>query len=303
MRTMRWWLLGAALVTGTWSDRVTRRAPLVVGGYRVLAADFHLHTFPLSASSLAPWDLVLEARRQGLDAIAITGHNEALSGRAAHWFSRAVGGPVAISGEEIHGPEYHLIALGIRRTMSWRLSAAQAIAEVHGQGGVAIAAHPVRSHWKAFEGGAAQMLDGAEVWQPVGYLNQRNARDLFAFSQRSGAAAIASSDWHGMGPVGVCRTYLFAKDDSEAAILDAIRARRTVVVDGGRVFGNLDLARAAGDRLGSERPVRGWLAWVSAICGVAGLLLLALTFRAPACAGPTGRAEALPCPESGTETR
>ena len=278
MRTIAWWLLGVALITGTQSDRVAQRPPLTVAGYRVLAADFHVHTFPLSASSLAPWDLVLEARRQGLDAIAITGHNEAVSGRVARWFSRAVGGPVAIVGEEIHGPAYHLIALGIERAVSWRLSAAEAIDEVHRQGGVAIAAHPVRYYWPAYAGGAMQMLDGTEVMQPVADLAPRNAGDLVEFQRRSGAAAIASSDWHGMGPVGVCRTYLFAKDDSEAAILDAIRARRTVVVDGGRVFGNLELARAAGGRLGQEMPRRSRLAWVSAVCGVAGLALLALTF-------------------------
>jgi hypothetical protein len=237
--------------------------------------DFHVHPFPLSASTLAPWDLVLEARHQGLDAIAITGQNEAYSGQAARWFSRLVDGPTVIAGEEIHGPKFHMIAAGIHQTISWRLSAAEAIAEVHRQGGVAIAAHPTQESWPFF-GDAATRLDGAEVAQPVVLQLPHRAGELHEFHRKSGAAAIGSSDWHGFGPLGTCRTYVFATNDSEAAILEAIRARRTVVIDRGRIFGNVELAQSAGGRLGQERPSRGPLAWSSAWCGVAGLALLAV---------------------------
>ncbi|HXA51593.1 MAG TPA: PHP-associated domain-containing protein [Candidatus Acidoferrum sp.] len=280
MRRACWWLLGAALVMGALSDRTPARAPLRVGPFRVLAVDLHVHTFPLSASTLAPWDVVLEARRQGLDAIAISGQNEAISGKVARWFSRLVGGPTVIASEEVHGPAFHLIAAGIDRTVSWRLSAEDAIDEIHRQGGIAIAAHPTAGAWPAFSRRALQDLDAAEVAQPVAF-SPGNAKDVREFSRRTGAAAIGSSDWHGMGPVGLCRTYVFAQDDSAAAILAAIRARQTVVVDRGRVFGNMILAQMAGDRLfdrgtPAEASAWGWLRIASGVCGVAGLLALAL---------------------------
>ena len=100
-------------------------------------------------------------------------------------------------------------------------------------------------------------MDGAEVGQPAGFQWRKNAQEMREFYRRSGAAAIGSSDWHGMGPVGLCRTYVFAKDDSVAAILDAIRARRTVVLDRGLVFGDPVLAQLAGSQLGRELPARG----------------------------------------------
>jgi hypothetical protein len=241
--------------------------------------DFHVHPFPLSASTIAPWDLVIEAQHQGLDALAITGQNEAYSGRVARWFSRMVGGPTVIAGQEIHGPKFHMIAAGVHQTISWRLTAEEAIAEVHRQGGVAIAAHPTKEAWPFF-GEAATRLDGAEVAQPVVLQFPQRGGELQEFYRKSGAAAIGSSDWHGFGPIGACRTYVFATDDSEAAILEAIRARRTVVIDRGQVFGNLELARSAGGRLGQERPTRGPLAWFSAFCGVVGLAGVALaSFR------------------------
>jgi predicted metal-dependent phosphoesterase TrpH len=272
--------LGAAALMGTLADRTPQRAALRVGPYRVLAVDMHIHTFPFSASTLAPWDVVLEARRQGLDAIAISGHNEVISGKVARWFSRMIGGPTVIASQEVHGPVFHLIAAGIDHTVSWRLSAEEAIDEIHRQGGIAIAAHPTPGAWPAFSRRALQNLDAAEVAQPVAF-TPGNANAVREFSRRTGAAAIGSSDWHGMGPVGLCRTYVFAEDDSAAAILAAIRARQTVVVDRGRVFGNMILAQMAGDRLfdrrtAPESPVWSWLRIASGVCGVAGLLALAL---------------------------
>lgn len=277
-RHVAWYLLAAAALAGTLSDRVPARVPHYAAGYRVLQGDFHIHTFPFSASSLTPWDVVLEARRQNLDVLAITGHNETVSGKVGRWFARLAGGPRVIAGEEIHGPRYHLIALGIRRTIDWRLPAADAIEDVHRQGGVAIAAHPVPWTWAAFAAGnAIAKLDGAEVAHPMSYLPLDYAASLRDFYRRSGAAAIGSSDFHGMAPPGLCRTFLFVTGDSEAAILDAIRARRTVVLDRGAVFGNLALARAAGTALHEPSDTRGPLAWFNAISGVAGLLAFALS--------------------------
>ena len=48
-------LLLVAIAAGTLSDVPAAKQPIVLGGYHVLAADFHVHTFPLSASTLAPW--------------------------------------------------------------------------------------------------------------------------------------------------------------------------------------------------------------------------------------------------------
>jgi len=267
-------LLSASLVTGTLSDIPVSRPTRIVDGYRVLAADFHVHTFPLSAGTIAPWDVPAEAQRQGLDVVAVTGHNELISGKAARWWWNIFGGPTVIAGEEIHGPRFHIVAIGIQEPISWRLSVSKAVDEIHRQGGVAIAAHPVESSWSAVEPGAN--LDATEVMQPLGYL-EKHRRAFEAFYAHGGMAPVASSDYHGLGPIGVCRTYLFAQNSSEQAILDAIRARRTVVFEGDRVYGDpllRELARRAG--LPEAPPKHGALAVVSAVAGVVGLLIAIL---------------------------
>ena len=271
---MRLWigLVGGSILLGTMSDRPIRRASVIVGGYRVLAADFHVHTFPLSGSPFTPWDAALDAEHQGLDVLAIAGQNEVCSGAVGRWWSRTFGGPILLQSQEIHGPRFHMIAAGIRRSISWRLTASQAIDEIHRQGGVAIAAHPTASSWPAYaEDGAIGKLDGAEVCQPIAFAGEHYARELREFYQRSGAAAIGSSDYHGMGPLGICRTYLFVKEVSEAGVLEAIRARRTTVIVGERQYSAGNFGYSPGRQEVVPRPNPG-----SAIVGIAGLLGLVL---------------------------
>jgi hypothetical protein len=275
---MKWMpaiLVAVALAAGTASDTPRTHPPLMLGGYRVLAADFHVHQFPMSWSTLAPWDLVFEARRQGLDAIAITGHNQVWAGHVGRWFSRLVGGPPVLVGEEVHPPRGHMLALGIQHAIDWREPKEQAIDEIHRQGGVAIAAHPMASSWPSWSEVAVCKLDGVEVVHPIGDLHPDLASEFRQFYDRAPATAVGDSDYHGLGPLGARRTYVLARDDSESAILDALRAGRTVVYDAeGRAFGNSELIRLA-PREKQPPPPRdtGPLPLASRACGIAGLLL------------------------------
>jgi predicted metal-dependent phosphoesterase TrpH len=284
MTTSRWCcagLLAASVAAGAFSDVPRERPPLFIGGYRVLAADFHVHSHPLSWATLTPWDTVLEAQRQGLDVIAMTGHNHVWVSQVGRWFSRRIGGPAVLVSEEIATLRYHLIATGITTTVSWNQSAAAAIAEIHRQGGVAIAAHPY-PEWPGYDDAAVQLLDAAEIVRPEVSADAERGRQLQQFARRRAMTAIGSSDYHGLGSLGASRTYVFARDDSEDAILSALRERRTVVYDrDGRAFGDPELIRlAAQDRRlalpGTGPPQRRALALASRVAGVLGLLGLLL---------------------------
>jgi hypothetical protein len=274
-------LLLISIVAGTESDRTRVDPPLMLGGYRVIAADFHVHPAIAGGAALAPWDLVLEAQRQGLDAFALTPHNKIFPAHAGPWFSRLVGGPTVLVGEEVRAARFHLIAVGIARTVSPHQTAAAAIADIHSQGGVAIAAHPIAEYWPAFDSAAMAALDGSEVMHPAAYFKNA-AAEFEAFYSRRPMTAIGSSDYHGLGRLGMCRTYVFAADASAPAILDALRARRTVVygVDG-RAYGDpalVGLAEADG-RLrerAADHADSGALVWISRLTAVVGLIGFAL---------------------------
>jgi hypothetical protein len=236
-----------------------------------------------SGGTLTPWGLVLQAQRQRLDVIGVTGHNETLDARVARGFARLVdNGPVVLVGEEITSKTQDLIAVGITATVPPSLSLVEQIAEIHRQGGVAIAPHPGREYWAPYAP-AMPLIDGAEACHPMIWEMGGRAAEAATFAQRTAATPIGSSDFHYSGRPGSCRTLLFVTEPTERGVLEAIRAHRTVVYGaGGRPFGDPALVRAA-DRAGlRDRALAatddggGMLDWISRLASVAGLLGIAL---------------------------
>ena len=131
-------------------------------------------------------------------------------------------------------------------------------------------------------------LDGIEICHPAIY-SYADAQSTFErFAQRTRAAAIGSSDFHGLGRLGICRTFVFARDTTAEAILEAIRARRTVVYGrDGRAYGDPDLITvAAADGRLPAATRRDYspsaLDRVSQVLGLAGLAgLITFTDRRP----------------------
>jgi predicted metal-dependent phosphoesterase TrpH len=228
-------LFGLGLIIGAITDEKPSRPVEMRAGYRVIQGDFHVHT-RTSDGFLSPMEAVINAERQGLDAVGITEHNTAWPGRVAAWFAEVTDGPVVVVGQELTTNRYHLIILGLQHTVSWRLSLADAIDDAHAQGAVAIAAHPATKYWPAYDA-VLDKLDGSEVVHPIALRESVNPKwrweDMITFWKRSQQtdrplAAIGSSDFHAMKAMGICRTYLFVNEVSSAGVIDAIRNQRTV---------------------------------------------------------------------------
>ncbi len=276
-------VVGVAI--GTLVDPVATETQVTPDGGYVLAADFHVHAF-FGDGGLPPWEIAAEARRRGLEVIALTNHNQMVAARIGAWIGGS-SAPLMLMGEEITSSNYHLVAVGITRTIGWRQSAADAIAAVHAQGGVAIAAHPVRRAWAAFDERAMTELDGLEIAQPVIHLEDRAAGELAEFDRRVKAhnpqvAPIGSSDFHHRAPLGLCRTYVLADERSASAVLDAIRQGRTVAYDSdGRAYGESRLIevveRHRRETLQSPAPAQRLGHVVSVAATLVGLLGLVLS--------------------------
>jgi hypothetical protein len=220
-------------VAGTLADDVPRRNPPVQDGYWILAADFHVHGFP-GDGALAPWMLRDEAARQGLDVIAITNHNRTGAARLGSQLAREEGQPLILLGQEVTAPGFHLVAVGIQHEVDWRQPAAAIVDAIHAQGGAAIAAHPSRPFW-GYDAAALARIDGVEA-APSSRTTRVRRAEVDAFFDRTaahnpGVAPIGSSDHHFSGPIGLCRTYVFAREWSARGVVDAIRDGRTVAYD------------------------------------------------------------------------
>lgn len=246
-------LVLAGLAIGHENDVPRAAEPPRLGDEWILAGDFHVHSFP-GDGGLPPWDLAREARRRGLDVIALTNHNHRLSWRLASLLPQPTDGALLIPGEELTSTGYHMTALGTAANVPWRQRAASAIRGIHSLDGIAIAAHPARASAKGYDDEAMGNVDGVEVACPFVYQERTGRADLEAFYNRvrarqPSAAAIGSTDFHYFAPVGYFRTYVFVRDRSAAGVLDAIRRGRTVACDsGGETYGPSELTAAVAGR-------------------------------------------------------
>ena len=256
-------LLIAGLTIGTVIDDVAPRTPIRTPRGTVLRADFHVHAFP-GDGLLPAWELANEARRRGIDVIAVTNHNQTLA--ASFPVLRSGQLPLVLPGQEVTTPWFHLTAVGVRDTIDWRLPLAGVVEAIHARGGVAIAAHPRRSSWHAdLESSAG--VDGSEAMHSLTIRDSRGGTELLEFyrevrSRKPTLAAIGSSDFHAVAPLGRATTYLFVEEISERGVLHAIRQGHTVATDAnGTLVGPpklVDLVRDSGaTNLPPERP-RGW---------------------------------------------
>ena len=269
---------------GALTDTVPPRDQITIEGYQILSGDFHVHAF-VGDGGIAPWMLQRHAQHVGLDVIAITNHNQTLAGRLGRAAAQP-SGPLVLVGEEITGRDYHLIGVGIERPVNWDQPARGAIADVHAQGGVAIAAHPMHG-FDGYDPVALADLDGVEVAHHDA-LSATIGLQFEEFYQRTLArnpevAAIGSSDFHTSGPMGLCRTYLFVRERSEAGVIQAIRDGRTVGrCESGRLQGRPELVRLL-------EPYRDALAPPDeSFAQTFALLLVWLSLVALAIVGPRG---------------
>jgi predicted metal-dependent phosphoesterase TrpH len=213
VRTVAGLLVGlVAIGAGTIADAPTPSAARTVGGYHALAGDFHVHSFPSTWSTLSPIGTVFEARHRGLDVIAMTPDESTWAAKLGARFTEVISGPIVIVGEEIRGPRYHLIGVGLSEAIPDGLPLADAITSVHAQGGVAIIAHPYRMDWLSPDAPELRALDGAEVVRGEALVDDEAATRLHAFFGRGSFTAIGSSDFHGLGQIGFARANRAGRD-------------------------------------------------------------------------------------------
>lgn len=292
LRAAGWSLFLAGVLIGTVSDRDRANPPARDGEYWILTGDFHVHAF-FGDGALGPWDLRREARRRRLNVIAVTNHNQMVTAHIAAKLPRQEGDPLLIPGDEITAIGYHMIAVGIQQPIDWRLSPALAIEAIHAQGGIAIAAHPGRDYWPAFDDEALTTIDGVEVFHPAMKVFEKARVDLPAFYKRARhikpgvLAPIGSSDFHFHAPMAEARTYLLAREFSVQGVLDALRSGRTVVYDDlGNSYGNpADIAVVDRHRQ-PELALRGRWQSVAVACSLLGLFMLVVVARVGVRAAP-----------------
>lgn len=198
----------SARATMATASRRQARNPLRRG-----MADLHMHTTHSDGQPTVRQLLDYVATRTPLDVIAITDHDTISGALEAQEMLRHL--PYALEvivGEEVSTRDGHLVGLFLRERVQPGLSAAETVAAIHAQGGLAFAPHPFlrdtqrRGKPTTMVGLGtliAQLdLDAVETINATPFLTLANRRAQRYNTRVCHQPTLANSDGHILGAVG-----------------------------------------------------------------------------------------------------
>ncbi|WP_135663679.1 PHP domain-containing protein [Halorhabdus rudnickae] len=224
----------------------------------MLSVELHAHS-SLSYDGRDPVeDLLARAKTAGLDALAVTDHDEIdASLRAAELAPEY--GLLGIPGMEVTSAAGHILALGVRERIPEGLTFDETLGRIHDREGIAVVPHPFQESRSGVMANVSRVelarADAIEVYNSrlLTGLANRQAR---TFAREHGIPQTAGSDAHIAEMVGRAITLVDADERSVDAILSAIVEGRTQT-DGRRTPWHISFRQAAG---GAKRRVRNRLA-------------------------------------------
>ena len=101
--------------------------------------DLHVHTQSFGRTFMTPTSVRAAVRARGLDGIAVVNF---FNISHALWLKQQLPDVVILVGQEIWSRDGHIIGLGLSRKIMDFRSAEETVADIHAQGGIAVAAHP-----------------------------------------------------------------------------------------------------------------------------------------------------------------
>ncbi len=167
----------------------------------LLKIELHCHTYASGDSLVNPRDLLDEARRKGVDRLAITDHNEIWAALEAQQMDPER----VIVGEEVLTTKGELLAFFVQEKVPRGLKPEAAIERLREQGAYISVSHPFdrqRHGWALADLEAiAPLVDAVEVFNARCVLPQIN-RSAQEFAQTHALAGTVGSDAHLLWEVG-----------------------------------------------------------------------------------------------------
>ena len=213
----------------------------------MLSIDLHTHS-GASFDGRDSVELLLEqAVAVGLDAIAVTDHDEISASREAVSLAPEYD-LIAIPGMEVSSADGHILSLGTDTLIQAGLPFRETVERIRDSGGIAVVPHPFQESRSGVLANISKqelaIADAIEVYNSrllTGFSN-RQAR---MFASRRGLPMTAGSDAHICEMVGQAVTKVDPPDPTADGILEEIKAGRTAT-DGKRTPWRISLRQAAG---------------------------------------------------------
>ncbi len=171
--------------------------------------DFHIHTSWSKDSMSSPRDVVRVAVKRGLDAIAVTDHNEISGALEALGEARYLGADLRIIiGEEVKTNKGDIIGLFLTERIPRGLTPEETIDLIREQGGLVVIPHPFDRRWRGALGDYIKRIvdkvDFIEIFN--GRTPPWNNEKARRFSEEFGIPGLGGSDAHWTSEIGKVRT-------------------------------------------------------------------------------------------------
>jgi len=183
-----------------------------------IKADLHIHTIYSKDSLITPKDLVFYAKKRGLNAVAVTDHNQ-LEG--AYKIAKETDFLI-IPGMEISSSDGHIVALNVHELIPRGYSAVETVERIHRAGGVAIACHPYVLFKGCLKDKVCATFDAIEVINARAIPFNRSVRRAQETADRLKLARVAGTDAHYGPQIGFSYTEIEATESDVEAIAKAI---------------------------------------------------------------------------------
>ena len=189
--------------------------------------DPHIHSFYSGDAKNSPIEILKQAKKTGLDCIAISDHNTIKGSQIAIKEAKNLKNIEAISSIEISSTKGHILGFGVNEHIDKDLSPEETIDKIHEQGALAIIPHPLTR----YRHGLFTKIDPKGL--KVDAIEVLNARYIFGYSNakskktaiKNSFPMIGSSDSHFLESIGDCYTEI----DCESAddVFKAIKNNKT----------------------------------------------------------------------------
>jgi len=183
-----------------------------------IRADLHVHTTYSKDSLITPRDLVYYARRRGLNAVAVTDHNQ-LEG--AFKIEKETNFLI-IPGMEVSSSDGHIVALNVNELIPRGFSAVETVDLIHKAGGIAIACHPFVYFKGALKETVCDTFDAIEIINARGFPFKRSVKKATETAERLRLSQVGGTDAHYGPQIGYGYTVIEASEPSVEAIAKAI---------------------------------------------------------------------------------
>lgn len=183
-----------------------------------IKADLHVHTTFSKDSLITPKDLVYYAKKRGLNAVAVTDHNQI---EGAFKIAKETDFLI-IPGMEVSSSDGHIVALNVQELIPKGLSAVETVERIHSAGGVAIACHPYVYFKGCLREKVSASFDAIEVINARAFPFKNSVKKAEESAKHFGLSRVAGTDAHYGLQIGYAYTVIEAAEPSVGAIAKAI---------------------------------------------------------------------------------